>query len=61
MSEDIVDQYIGKYNELALAIAQQANEEDPFDRKPQQVRLRTRAKLAVRNWNRKRKLGVDVG
>lgn len=52
MSEDVVDDYMEAYNELALMIAEQKNQEDPLVVKPQVLKLRTRVKQTWRNFTR---------
>lgn len=51
---------LDEWNRLAMEQAEGYNEADPFERKEQRVRLRTRVKLFIRNKIRSRKLGIDV-
>lgn len=51
---------LDEWNTWAFQHAKVANEKDPFERKEQRVKLRTRIKLFVRNKLRSRKLGIDV-
>lgn len=51
---------LDEWNRLAFEKAQRLNQADPFERKEQRVKLRTRAKLFIRNKIRSHKLGIDV-